>query len=382
MEFRRSGQRDPRRRRVLTDMLLGRSDTSRSNSLSARLARHAHKSEHYGDAPFLDEQLRLTDLIPRRLVTLIGLFVLGLGTIAGLVMLHTATPNWANAATGDRLAAFDLAGRASLAGWFSSTVLLLSAVMSVLVYTIRRHRTDDYQGHYRVWLWAALCWLLLSVDQTAGLRDAFREMMTRVTGTPLMGDGTMWWVIGYFFLLGGVGTRLGIDMWQSRLSTAVMLLAAASAVVAVLVPLGWVLPEGGVQAVILSRGAEMVAALLLLTAMGLHARYVLLDAEGLLPIRVRDEEDAEDDYAEEEEYEYDEDEVAAEETVLFGQNVRLHRPTTHRTSRPAPPPKPDAFSAGMQAVSSQVGRKLTKQEKKALRRRLEQERLKRQRRSA
>jgi hypothetical protein len=136
----------------------------------------------------------------------------------------------------------------------------------------------------------------------------------------------------------------------------------------------------------LEEGAEMIGNLLLLLAMGLHARHVLLDAEGLLP-EIEDEETDEDEYEEEYEEEYDEDEVAAEEAILFGHQVPVRPPrgTRKRTTRPAKKTaatKSDAFSAGMQAAEGQVGRRLTKQEKKALRRRLEKQRRDRERRSA
>jgi hypothetical protein len=331
----------------------------------------------------MDEQLRLTDLVPKRLGVILLLFVAGLLVVAGLEALYSWMPDLAARTTDGRVAAFDLDSEGSLGAWFSSITLLLASVVAVLVYTVRRYRKDDYQGHYRVWLWAALCWFLLSVDESASLHEGFKEMMTLVTGTRLLGDGSMWWVIAYFFLLGGVGARLVIDMRRCRLSTASMVMVAASYASAVVAQLGWILPDGGAKGVMLEEGAEMVGNLFLLLAMVLHARYVILDAEGLLP---QPEEDDEEQVAdEEEEYEEeetcDEEELAAEEAILFGQNVRVNPPHgSRRTTRAASKPKPEAFSAGMEAAETRVGRKLTHQEKKALRRRLEKQR--RERRSA
>jgi hypothetical protein len=369
MQFRRSGQRDSRRRRVLTDLLLGSSPAARRSATFVRQSTQ-HGSEHYGDALFLDEQLRLTDLVPRRLIALFLLFVTGLLMVAGMEALYAWMPN---------LAAFDVASRGGLAVWFSSTVLLLSALVAVLVYSVRRYRKDDYQGHYRVWLWAALCWFLLSIDETANLHEGFKEMMTLMTGTRLLGDGSMWWVIAYFFLLGGVGIRLLIDMRHCRLSTASMAMVALGYALAIAARLGWILPETGAKGIMFKEGAEMVGNLFLLLAMSLHARYVILDAEGLLP----QPENHEDEDDEDEEAEYDAEEVAAEEAALFGQPLHVH--SAHTLKRPTSSPnrtlpKADAFTAGMAAAEGQVRRKLTKQEKKALRQRLEKQR--RERRSA
>ena len=76
--------------------------------------------------------------------------------------------------------------------------------------------------------------------------------------------------------------------------------------------LGWILPEAGAREVMLEEGAEMIGNLFLLLAMTLHARYVILDAEGLLPHREETEDVYEEDAEEEYEYEYEEDEVEAE----------------------------------------------------------------------
>ena len=61
----------------------------------------------------------------------------------------------------------------------------------------------------------------LSIDETASLHEGFKEMMVLVTGTRVFGDGSIWWVAAYGFLLGGVGTRLLVDMRECFLSTAV-----------------------------------------------------------------------------------------------------------------------------------------------------------------
>ncbi|MBN2291194.1 MAG: hypothetical protein JXM70_02140, partial [Pirellulales bacterium] len=298
-------------------------------------------------------------------------------------------PKLAPMTTDGRVAAFDLDGEGSLAVWFSSTTFLLAAAAAVIVYSVRRHKTDDYHGYYRVWLWAAMCWLILSIDETSSLHEGFKEMMTQVTGTRLFGDGSMWWVIAYFFLLGAVGTRLVVDMRSCKLSTFSMVMVALCYSLAIATQLEWVLPEAGARAVMIEEGAEMLGNLFLLLAMTLHARYVIFDAEGLLPRRVKDEVEEEEyeyeyeyEYEEEPEpeYEYDQEEVAAEEAILFGQNVRIHQPHSnpHRASKRAKAKsRTDAFTAGMQSAESNVGRKLTKQEKKALRRRLEKERRKR-----
>ncbi len=311
----------------------------------------------------MDEQLRLTDLVPRRLTTFGLLLLAGLACVAGLEVLYAWMSDLAPTTADGRVAALDLDGEGSLAVWFSSVTLLLAGLIAVIVYTIRRYKTDDYQGYYRVWLWAAMCWLLMSVDQTASLHEGFKEMMVQVTGTRLFGDGSVWWMVPCFFLLGAVSSRLLVDMRHCRLSSGALLAAAACYVLAVAVQLEWVLPESGARAVMLEEGAKMVGNLLLLLAMGLHARYVILDAEGLLPRR----EPTLDDQLEEE---YEEaSSSAADEWITID--------SAHHT--PQPVLKRKARASRAETVASPVRRKLTKQERKSLRKRLMRQRLERER---
>ena len=45
-----------------------------------------------------------------------------------------------------RITALEFGTKGSLAGWFSSLVLLAASLVAVVVYTVRRHRMDDYHG--------------------------------------------------------------------------------------------------------------------------------------------------------------------------------------------------------------------------------------------
>ena len=316
----------------------------------------------------MDDSLRLIDLIPRRLTTF-GLWLLaGITAVVGLEALYAWMPELAPMTTDGRVAALDLDGEGSLAAWFSSVVLVLACLTAVIVYTIRRFKTDDYQGYYRIWLWAAMCWLLMSIDEASSLHEGFKEMMTRATGTPLMGDGSIWWVVPYAFLLGAVGSRLLLDMRSCRLSTAAILAAAGCYVLAVVTQLGWILPESGARGVMLEEGAEMIGNLLLLLAMGLHARYVVLDAEGLLPSRKVKSDDALEEEEEEEESSSD-----AGEWIKVDSAHATHQPVLKRTGRVAKAAVKD------EPEESPVRRKLTKAERKALRKRLVQQQLQRER---
>ncbi len=337
-------------------------------------------SENYGNAEFLHEQRCLTDLIPTRPVTLAAVLLAGAIVVGVLVELYLLMPRVAAGSPGGRIAALDLAQRGSLATWCSSTMLAAAGLTAIIIYTIRRHKRDDYHGRYRVWLWAAVCWIVMSMDATAGVRYGLGGALAALAGTPLFGDGAIWWIAGYGFFVGGIGTRLAVDMRSCRLSTATLVLSAVGyafgAVLRLGMLTGWTV-ESRIAAI---QGAMLSANLLVLMAMLVHARHVLLDAQGRLPRRRREEEPDEEDQGESEE-----DEVAR------GGIIAVHPP--HAAPRPISPafagnrgvqPGPAAplvavqKTAAVPLVAAPVQRKLTKQEKKALRDRLDRMRQQRE----
>ena len=371
--FRRSGQRDDRRRRLLTDDLSDAGGTPACCAWPGDAP--PRKSEHYGDAEFLEQQLRLLDLIPRRMVGLVLVLLVATAILAGLEVSYAWMLD--RKADGGAMATMlDLTAKGSLACWFSSLMLLAASATAMLVHGVRRHRTDDYQGRYRVWLWAAACCFFMATDEAASLREGFRDLMIGLTGTPLLDDGTLWWAIPYAFAWGAVGSRLLIDMRSDRLSVGALLVAAIAHTLAVAGWLGWIFPQGNSRDMMFLVGFEMGGNLALLAAMTLYARHVILDAEGLLPRRALQPDEG----------------LIDEEGPA--RTAKLPSPAANRWRKIDPPHTPGqpAFqrvaastaTASESASSSEpsaVHRKLTKAERKALKQRLLRERLERQRRA-
>jgi hypothetical protein len=415
-----TGQLDDRRRRVLNE-LAGNPVIQVQSRTRSRAGRSKDATppelKPYGDAAFMDEQPRLTDLVPLRLSLFLIPLALGLAVIAGLEMLYMQSEQWAAIASDGRIAAFDLDAEGSLGAWFSSTILMIAGLAAILVYLIRRHRVDDYRGYYHVWLWAACSWFLMSIDEGSSLHEGFKELMARVTGTRLYGDGSLWWVIPYFFLLGAVGTRLLVDMRHCLLSSAALLGTAFCYAFAAVAQLGWIMPDEGAREVMFEEGAEMLAAVLMLLAMLLHARYVILEAKGLLPHKAKASDDrgekkqpvvviarkappvrasVQSDSDDEEEIEDQaESKLAGESSVTVHRPHTVPKPVSAAASRPAtgaPVTAKPALQAGKRGVvfepatrkgeadqgDSLPKRKLTKGERKALKQRLERMRAERE----
>lgn len=284
----RGGHRDDRRRRLLTEDLTANSCPPAPDIPGVSLPINhppAHKSENYGDAEFLQRQLQLTDLIPRRLVSYLLLMKLGLAVIGGLMALHIWIPDLLRDPLLRPVMA-DLGNCGSLGSWFASLLLLTASLLAIVIYRVRKHKVDDYRGHYQIWHWATACWLIMATDAAASLHQGFQQAMISLTGIQIVGDGSIWWVAPTLLLVGFVGSRLLIDMWSSRLSSAALILSAIAYLTALTSFFNGVVLQSEVSQLLLVQGAALCGHLLLTMSMGLHARYVILDAEGVLPKRV------------------------------------------------------------------------------------------------
>jgi hypothetical protein len=364
----RGGQRDERRRRLLTDDLSS-PDEQPASQVRAGDAAPPPKSAHYGDAAFLEHQLRLLDLVPRRWIALGALLTAAAATIVGLEAAYARMLQ--QSAAGTLIAAMQIDAKGSLACWFSSLVLLAASAAALITYTVRRHRTDDYRGRYRVWLWAAGCLFLMATDEAASLREGFRDLMIYLTGTPLFGDGALWWIAVYVIAGGAIGSRLLSDMRPSRLSMTALSAAAIAYCLAGANGLGWILAERGAAEIMFRTASEMAGNLLLLAAMLLHARYVILDAEGLLPSRKPP--------APTTEAPADKEKTASSDGRRWMKIDPPHVAPPPAYQRPAAAPAATPVAASV-SVSSADNHKLTKAERKALKARLLRERLERERR--
>jgi hypothetical protein len=224
----------------------------------------------------MTQQLRLVDLVPKRYQTYIALFAAGVACVAVLEALHKCLPMLAPMTTDGRVATFDLEGEGSLAVWFSCATLELAALAALAAWAIRRRTPGRKSPH--VLLVAAACWLVMSIDECAGLHEGFKELMSHGTGHRLHGDGTIWWVIAYCLVLSAIGWRLLGEL--RRAPAAVVALAATGGfyALAVAAELAWIIPNKGEAEVMLEEGCEMIGNLCLLLSMGFYARSAAMAA--------------------------------------------------------------------------------------------------------
>ena len=273
--------RGDRRRRVLSEEIKATPTAGKPRG-TADAAEQGPRYE-VGAAP--ENHPQCSDFVPRRYRTLLGCFCVGAALVTGVLSLSIYAQPWAAVLGADSVAVIATLGTGNLASWFSSITLSLACALAILIYSLRRHRIDDYRGRYRVWLWAAAGALVLSIDAVAPLHMLWVALMTHLTGWTALPDGAAWWLIAAAVAFVLFGARALVDLIESRIALTCALLAIASLSAAVATHLGWITWSSEATAQLVVAGATMSGHLLLLITLLAYARHVILDVQGLLPVK-------------------------------------------------------------------------------------------------
>ncbi len=240
--------------------------------LPAAQRRHQHKS---------------TDWIPKRRPA-VAIFLLALaGCVIALAGMDwfcrsAPSPSTLNEIDGWRQR-LSLQGNCSLSVWFSTVLLLISAMASLQIRALRQHRSNDYRGTYRVWMWFAGLLLLASVNCVLDLDGMARSLFGQIGN----GQKAAWFLSGVQWIaLMAILTRGAIEVRRSPASLAVIVIVwlAYSASLLLRLP--------GMESRVVQDDGFTAAALNLLATTGvfvsitLYARFVYLRANGLVAATV------------------------------------------------------------------------------------------------
>jgi hypothetical protein len=288
MEFRRSGPLDERRRRVLMDEIASPPDGD-ADATAAGGAKGPVRAYH--EAVLSQRQPKVTDLLPVRPLWVVVLLLTGLTGIAAIEAIHVHAVTLPAIAGAELLAPLKADSAGSLAAWYSSAMLAAAAALSILAFSIRAHRIDDYRGRYRIWLWTAAAFTWLSLDTATGVHDSIGFGLTLLTGkqvvtTSVANGCTLTWIAIYGLVFGAIGLRLVFEVWSSRLSLTALLIAGFLYCDSALLELEIVQSPANLIAGTLESTLTLLAHFSLLAAVGFYARHVLLDAAGRLKVHL------------------------------------------------------------------------------------------------
>lgn len=151
---------------------------------------------------------------------------------------------------------------------------------SLLIYQLRRYRSDDYHGHYRLWRWVLLIVVAGSIDSVAGLADWGGALIDALFGAREILAGADW----VRLLLGFCGLALGIrivaEVFRNRAASATMI----ASLILFGVPLGvrWnVIELSPATSAMVIPLAILTARAMLLTSTILYLRMLYREVRGI-----------------------------------------------------------------------------------------------------
>ena len=163
--------RNQRRRRVVIDEVASTNAQTEKVKKTRTTKKQVEKKEAraYSYGANRRNQLKTTDLIPKRFLAF-ALVLLGLLAAIGLLNLLAAmAPHWTNV-LGESGQTLAISGQGTVSNWFVSFLLIISGIASLQIYALRQHRCDDYCGTYRLWIWLSALFLLASMNCAVDLR--------------------------------------------------------------------------------------------------------------------------------------------------------------------------------------------------------------------
>jgi hypothetical protein len=274
--------RNDRRRRVLSDELLNSASTEVASPAKTVPAGDALR---YAQGAQRQSQPRLCDLVPQRPLSVLLTLGAGLILVAGVLVPTLFVDELAQHVPRASLAAFEPNAAHGMVAWLTTLFLLVNFNAALLVYSLRRHRVDDYYGRYRVWLAVAAASLLASVAVSTGAGSLAAAVLAPVAQScHLSGEYGLPIVLA---LAGAyLAVRLTMELYRARLAFVTFLLAVSCLATAASGVLSWegLLSAGG--RLLLGSTLKLLGCLFIPMTTLIFARHVLLDIEGKIPQRV------------------------------------------------------------------------------------------------
>ncbi len=196
--------------------------------------------------------------------------------------LHVGAVRLASRFPEQQTALLRLDAPGSLARWLASALLTFAAATCVLLYSLRRHRLDDYHGRYRVWIWAAIACLLASIRETTSAGELARACAARLRHW-LNLRATVVWPVTCGVLATAISVRVAVEIRRCWPAATALFASAACIVLATAVQAEWLTLGSAAVAPLVVHGAWLVGYVLIVTMLLLYARRVQLDVIGAVP---------------------------------------------------------------------------------------------------
>lgn len=279
--------RHERRRRPVADDTLSSSSADESDAplrLAGDLTDQLDApSSAYAAVVRFDCQRRVLDLLPRRPLA-IAWFLFAALLLIGLVeLLHVGSQSMAVVLDSEDVRALNLDRPHNVSHWLSSMLLGVGSLMAVLIYSLRRHRVDDYHGRYRVWLWTALGCMLVSLAEASDLVRLVHAACRHLAEMCSVADSVIW-PASVGTLLTAAAIRLFVEVRRCRLAASTLVASAGCFLIAAAVEHDLFVEFTLSNKPLVERGSWLVGYVLVLATFLWYARHVLLEIEGVVAL--------------------------------------------------------------------------------------------------
>lgn len=231
-------------------------------------------------------QLKTTDLMPKRFLSFSLVVLVLLASIGLLNLLASYAGSWEEQIGKQQVAALSLSGRGTLASWFSSFLLIITGLASLQIYALRQHRRDDYRGTYRLWIWMSALLMMASLNCVVDLASIASNLVASLTSFSFQGKSWLPVTIKLVVLSSLIARGL-YEVRASRGAFALVVIVWVAYSTAAIIQLPVARPA------LVSLGSEVTLGnCLLFGTAGLlmaelvYARFIYLHAHGLIKQRV------------------------------------------------------------------------------------------------
>jgi hypothetical protein len=222
-----SGRRtNDRRRRVLFSA--NQPETVRATAASRREVERLREARRpiaaYGSRVHRRLRARWFSLVPVRRRTLITLASVLMGIALLMSLAHYTSVAWPALAYKPEIARPLRIDRPdSFASWFTCLLLAACSGASLLIYQLRRYRSDDFQGRYRLWRLVLVVMVIASINSLVSLIDWSGAILDVAFGKRVALTGSDW--IHLLVSIGGavLALRLVAELRQCRFALGMML---------------------------------------------------------------------------------------------------------------------------------------------------------------
>lgn len=222
------------------------------------------------------------NLIPKNAVVYWLFLLISVLSVLGLELLYLGMPKISEKLGRESIEAFDIGEKGSISVWYVSMLWFLASIVSLQCFMIA-YRSKSTQKHSDVWIWSTAVFFYMSLDSATGMRDLFRDTMIFLSGTPIHGDGSIWWIGLYVIVFGMIGTRILGSIRHYLLSCNALLVCGCSHIIAACVEMNILdttkLHELIIHQNMVKTALEILGNIFLVLSISLFARHLKISLE-------------------------------------------------------------------------------------------------------